>query len=55
MRVFLKHFEGEYPIVQSLLFGSRARGDNTPDSDADLAVILEGVRCDGCNALASSR
>jgi predicted nucleotidyltransferase len=25
-----------------ILFGSRARGDHRPDSDADLAVVLEG-------------
>jgi uncharacterized protein len=26
-----------------ILFGSRARGDHRPDSDADLTVILEGL------------
>jgi antitoxin ChpS len=26
------------------LFGSRARGDNRPDSDLDLAVVLNGQR-----------
>jgi predicted nucleotidyltransferase len=28
--------------VGLILFGSRARGDNRPDSDADVAVILRG-------------
>jgi predicted nucleotidyltransferase len=28
--------------VKLILFGSRARGDNQPDSDADVAVVLRG-------------
>jgi predicted nucleotidyltransferase len=28
-------------IVDILIFGSRARGDEGPDSDADVAVVLE--------------
>ena len=28
------------------LFGSRARGDQTPDSDADVAIILAGEAVD---------
>jgi predicted nucleotidyltransferase len=28
-------------IEQAILFGSRARGDYRPDSDADVALILE--------------
>ena len=45
-RVFMQRLEGKYPAIQGLVFGSRARGDNKPDSDADLAVILKGVRGD---------
>jgi antitoxin ChpS len=29
-------------FVKLILFGSRARGDNRPDSDADVAVVLRG-------------
>ena len=31
-----------YPVQQSILFGSRARGDAHEESDADVAVILKG-------------
>jgi DNA invertase Pin-like site-specific DNA recombinase len=43
-RAFLKRLEGKYPVVEAFLYGSRARGDHTADSDADLAVILNGER-----------
>jgi DNA invertase Pin-like site-specific DNA recombinase/predicted nucleotidyltransferase len=45
-RAFLKRLEGKYPVIESILYGSRARGDHKPDSDADIAVILPGVRGD---------
>ncbi len=45
-RAFLKRLEGKYPIREAILFGSRARGDHKPDSDADIAVILKGARGD---------
>ncbi len=45
-RVFMQRLEGKFPAIEGLVFGSRARGDNTPDSDADLAVILKGERGD---------
>jgi predicted nucleotidyltransferase len=45
-RIFLKRLEGRYTVVEGILFGSRARGDHTPDSDADLAVILSGQPAD---------
>ena len=41
-RAFLKQLEGKYAVVEGIVFGSRARGDHGPDSDADLAVVLEG-------------
>ncbi len=43
-RAFLKQLEGKYPVIEAILYGSRARGDDTADSDADLAVILGGER-----------
>jgi predicted nucleotidyltransferase len=30
------------PLRRVVLFGSRARGDNEPDSDIDVLVVLEG-------------
>ena len=45
-RVFMQRIEGKYPLIEGLVYGSRARGDHTPDSDADLAVILKGERGD---------
>jgi predicted nucleotidyltransferase len=40
VRVFRRRLEGKYPVIEVILYGSRARGDHKPDSDADLAVIL---------------
>jgi antitoxin ChpS len=31
-----------HKYVRLILFGSRARGDNAPDSDVDVAVVLRG-------------
>ncbi len=45
-RSFLKQLEGKYPVIEAILYGSRARGDHQSDSDADLAVILKGERGD---------
>jgi DNA invertase Pin-like site-specific DNA recombinase/predicted nucleotidyltransferase len=39
-RVFLKRIKDKYPFSDAILYGSRARGDHTPDSDADIAVVL---------------
>lgn len=41
-RVFLRRLEGRYPVIQGILFGSRARGTHRTGSDADLAVVLKG-------------
>lgn len=45
-RVFLAKLQGRYPVIEGILYGSRARGDHRPDSDADIAVILKGQRGD---------
>ena len=42
----MQRIEGKYPAIEGLVFGSRARGTQTPDSDADVAVILKGEHGD---------
>jgi len=37
---FVSRLVREYPNVTVILFGSRARGDNEPSSDFDVAVIM---------------
>ena len=43
---FLGKLRGTYDVAQVIMFGSRARGDHRPDSDLDLAVVLNGRRGD---------
>jgi DNA invertase Pin-like site-specific DNA recombinase len=45
-RAFIGQIERRYPVREAILFGSRARGDHKPDSDADIAVILKGEKGD---------
>jgi predicted nucleotidyltransferase len=45
-RAFMLQIADRYAVVESILYGSRARGDYRPDSDADLAVVLRGERGD---------
>lgn len=42
-RAFLAKVAGEYDLVGAILFGSRARRNHRPESDADLAVVLRGA------------
>ena len=42
VRQFRQRIATEFPAKDLLVFGSRARGDHRPDSDADVAVLLEG-------------
>lgn len=42
VRLFLSRAAADYDVAYALLFGSRARNDFAPDSDADVAVILHG-------------
>lgn len=53
-RAFLKRLEGKYPVIEALLYGSRARGDHKSDSDADIAVILKGERGEDRDRTAAS-
>jgi predicted nucleotidyltransferase len=40
VRDFLARLPTELRLEYAILYGSRARGENRPDSDADLALIL---------------
>ncbi len=46
VRAFLDRIGGHYPIREVFLFGSRARGTHQADSDADLAIVLDGDSAD---------
>jgi predicted nucleotidyltransferase len=46
LRGFLREVESRYAVVETRLYGSRARGDFRQDSDADIAVVLQGRRGD---------
>jgi predicted nucleotidyltransferase len=43
---FREKLSGIYDVAEVIMFGSRARGDHGPDSDLDLAVVLNGSRGD---------
>lgn len=43
---FLEKLRASYDMSETITFESRARGDNQPDSDLDLAVVLNGQRGD---------
>jgi predicted nucleotidyltransferase len=40
VRDFLARIPADMRIERAILFGSRARGEHRPDSDADVALIL---------------
>jgi predicted nucleotidyltransferase len=42
VRTFLSRVSASYDFAGAILFGSRARRTNRPDSDADIAVLLHG-------------
>jgi len=46
-RTFLRRIAGKYPVSRVIVFGSRARGTNSPESDADIAVVLHGSYGEG--------
>lgn len=41
-RKFLAKIARTYDFAGAILFGSRARNDHRPDSDADIAILLKG-------------
>lgn len=41
---FIERLKPRFALREAILFGSRARGDARPDSDADVAVVLRGER-----------
>jgi predicted nucleotidyltransferase len=45
-RAFLRRLEGRYPVREAILYGSRARRTHHSESDADIAVILNGEHGD---------
>ena len=42
VEVFAAKISDQFDVSRLVLFGSRARGDNRADSDADVAVFLKG-------------
>jgi predicted nucleotidyltransferase len=40
---FMARVSASYPVIGAYLYGSRARGDSRPSSDADIAVLMRGV------------
>jgi predicted nucleotidyltransferase len=42
VRRFASLIADRYEIVETIVYGSRARGTHRPDSDADVAVLLAG-------------
>ena len=49
LKEIVKAYKSVYgdDIVDILLYGSYARGDNTNDSDIDVVAIVRGDRADG--------
>jgi uncharacterized protein len=47
VRDFLARIPADIQLERAILFGSRARGEHGPDSDADLALILHERGNDG--------
>ena len=43
-RAFMAKIASQYRLAGAILFGSRARQNHRPDSDADIAVLLRGRR-----------
>ena len=44
MSAFIDRLRGTYDVSEAIIFDSHARGDNRPDSDLNLAIVLNGKR-----------
>lgn len=44
IKAFLERVAAVFSVRSAILFGSRARGEFHPDSDADVVVLLSGRR-----------
>lgn len=44
IEAFVRSIQAKYDVDHVVLFGSRARGTHRPDSDIDVAVILNGAQ-----------
>lgn len=42
VRQFVDRLSGRFDLAGAIIYGSRARGDFSPDSDTDVAIILHG-------------
>ena len=42
VRRFITLMTGQFDMAGAIVYGSRARGTHRPDSDADVAVLLNG-------------
>lgn len=42
-RSFLTEVKRQYDVAGAYVFGSRARGDATPESDTDVLILLHGL------------
>lgn len=42
-RSFLAKVKRQYNVAGAYVFGSQARGDATPESDTDVAILLQGL------------
>jgi uncharacterized protein len=46
VRISLSRLDGKYPVVECILYGSRARSTHRTKSDAEIAVVPHGPRGD---------
>jgi predicted nucleotidyltransferase len=47
VRAFLARLPADFRVEHAILYGSRARGEGRPDSDADVALIVAEGADDG--------